>query len=302
MAMTADSLAVRLVNHFLAVKPLANLARQQARKMMIQRAESVGVQWTKQVEILRQRAWSSELALVENAHLEYPEYYLKPFHAYTQGNLCWDAALEVEVAAYAAHARIWPQAGAQGDAKLRQSYHAALEAQLPAPPHCVLDIGCSVGMSTMALQSAFPAAAVTGLDLSPYFLTVAAYRAKALPIRWLHRPAESTHLPQESFDLVSACLLFHELPKAASRQILQESYRLLQPGGYLAIMDMNPHSDIYKKMPAYILTLLKSTEPYLDEYFSFDLEDAMIDAGFTKPSVTCNTPRHRVLIARRNEK
>ncbi len=300
MNMATDSLAVRLVNQLLSVKPLANLARQQARKMMIQRAESVGVHWTKQVEILRQRAWNPELALVENAHLEYPEYYLKPFHAYTQGNLCWEAALEVEVAAHAAHARIWPQAGAQGDAKLRESYHAALEAQLPGIPHCVLDIGCSVGMSTMALQCAFPSAAVTGLDLSPYFLTVAAYRAKDLPIRWLHRPAESTHLPPESFDLVSACLLFHELPKAASCQILQESYRLLQPGGYLAIMDMNPHSDIYKKMPAYILTLLKSTEPYLDEYFSLDLEDAIIDAGFTKPSVTCNTPRHRILIARRN--
>jgi SAM-dependent methyltransferase len=298
--MTTDSLAVRLVNQLLSVKPLANLARQQARKMMIQRAESVGVRWTEQVATLRQRPWKSELALVEDARLDYPEYYLKPFHAYPQGNLCWDAALEVEVAAHAAHARIWPQAGAQGDAKLRESYHAALEAQLPTAPHCILDIGCSVGMSTMALQSAFPAAAVTGLDLSPYFLAVATYRAKDLPIRWLHRPAEATHLPSESFDLMSACLLFHELPKAASRQILQESYRLLQPGGYLAIMDMNPHSDIYKKMPAYILTLLKSTEPYLDEYFSLDLEDAIVDAGFTKPSVTCNTPRHRILIARRN--
>jgi SAM-dependent methyltransferase len=298
--MTTDSLAVRLVNQLLSVKPLADLARRQARKMMIQRAESVGVRWTEQVATLRQRPWKSELSLVEDVRLDYPEYYLKPFHAYAQGNLCWDAALEVEVAAHAAHARIWPQAGAQGDAKLRESYHKALEAQLPTVPHCILDIGCSVGMSTMALQSAFPAAAVTGLDLSPYFLAVAAYRAKALPIRWLHRPAEATHLPPESFDLVSACLLFHELPKAASRQILQESYRLLQPGGYLAIMDMNPHSDIYKKMPAYILTLLKSTEPYLDEYFSLDLEDAIVDAGFTKPSVTCNTPRHRILIARRN--
>lgn len=28
-----------------------------------------------------------------------PEYYQKPFHAYKQGNLCWDAAMEVEAGA-----------------------------------------------------------------------------------------------------------------------------------------------------------------------------------------------------------
>lgn len=24
-----------------------------------------------------------------------PDYYVKPFHAYKEGNLCWDAAMEV---------------------------------------------------------------------------------------------------------------------------------------------------------------------------------------------------------------
>jgi hypothetical protein len=62
-------------------------------------------------------------------------------------------------------------------------------------------------------------------------------------------------------------------------------------------MDMNPRSEVYGKMPTYILTLLKSTEPYIDEYFSLDLETAIVEAGFTMPQVTENTIRHRTLIA-----
>jgi hypothetical protein len=62
-------------------------------------------------------------------------------------------------------------------------------------------------------------------------------------------------------------------------------------------MDMNPKAENYKKMPPYILTLLKSTEPYLDEYFSLDIEQALIKAGFNAPTITSNSPRHRTVIA-----
>ncbi|HTL89266.1 MAG TPA: class I SAM-dependent methyltransferase, partial [Leptolyngbya sp.] len=119
-------------------------------------------------------------------------------------------------------------------------------------------------------------------------------------LHWLHAAAESTNLPAASYDLVSACLLFHELPQTAAIAILQEARRLLRPGGHLAIMDMNPQSEIHAKMPPYILTLLKSTEPYLDQYFALDLASAIVDAGFAQPTLTCNTPRHRTLIAQVN--
>jgi hypothetical protein len=62
-------------------------------------------------------------------------------------------------------------------------------------------------------------------------------------------------------------------------------------------MDMNPKSEVHKKMPPYILTLLKSTEPYLDEYFSLDIEQVLIEAGFNAPTITANSPRHRTVIA-----
>lgn len=298
---TSPGLASRLVNGVLAIKPLANLAKQKARQMMIKRAEEIGVPWTKQVEELRSHDWEGQLAKVQNPSLTYPQYYVRSFHAYDSGNLSWDAALEVEVAAKAVHAKIWPDAGSQGDDKLRQSYHDVLTSQIANQPRDVVDLGCSVGMSTFALQEVYPQAKITGLDLSPYFLAVANYRSQQRnqPINWVQAAAESTGLPDASFDLVSTFLMFHELPQSAAMQIFREARRLLRPGGHLAIMDMNPKSEVFAKMPPYILTLLKSTEPYLDEYFALDFERALVEAGFADVSITGNSPRHRTIIASR---
>ncbi len=292
-------LASRLVNGLLAIKPLANYAKHQARQMMINRAEKMGVAWRKEAENLRNRNWDTELAQVKNPQLVYPGYYLRSFHAYETGNLSWEAASEVEVAAIAVHAKIWPEAGINGDAKLRQSYHDILKSQLPQAPRDIVDLGCSVGMSTFALQELYPEASLTGVDLSEYFLAVAQCRSKQrnLPVKWVHAAAESTGLPDNSYDLVSACLMFHELPQEPSRQIFQEARRLLRPGGHLAIMDMNPKSAAFAQMPPYIFTLLKSTEPYMDEYFTLDISQAIIDAGFQAPQITINSPRHRTIIA-----
>ncbi|GAB1540167.1 class I SAM-dependent methyltransferase [Scytonema sp. NUACC21] len=266
---------------------------------MIERAQKIGVNWSQQVRNLQARDWASDLAKVQNPQITYPEYYLTSFHAYEGGNLSWKAALEVEVAAYTVHAGIWPNSGAQGDPKLRQSYHEILTKKLTKAPQDILDVGCSVGLSTFALQKVYPHANLTGVDLSPYFLAVAHYRTQErhANINWIHAAGESTGLPSASFDLVSMFLICHELPQLATKQILAEAKRLLRPGGHLAIMDMNPQSEIYKKMPPYIFTLLKSTEPYLDEYFTLDIEQTLVDVGFNPPSITPNSPRHRTVIA-----
>ncbi|MGB0563681.1 MAG: class I SAM-dependent methyltransferase [Spirulinaceae cyanobacterium] len=295
----APRLASRCVNVLLGIKPLYALAKRRARDMMIQRAERIGVPWRDRVAELQQLDWSSRLAQIQDPDLVYPNYYCCSFHAYDQGNLSWEAALEVESAAYAVHSTLFPDNPRQGDAYLRASYHQAMQAQIPTPPQDILDLGCSVGMSTFALQDTYPEAAIAGLELSPYFLAVAQYNGEqqARSVGWKHAAAEQTGFPDTSFDLVSACLVFHELPSTAAREIFREARRLLRPGGHLSLMDMNPRSPVYQKMPPYILTLLKSTEPYLDQYFALDVAQELVDAGFSKPTITPNTIRHRTIVA-----
>lgn len=304
-----ERIATGLINALLTIKPLAKLAKHQARELIIKRAESIGVAWRNDVKFLRSRGgsqglspqWETELALITNPDLKYPDYYLTSFHAYDAGNMSWDAAMEVEVAAYSVHAKIFAETGTTGDTQLRQSYHSLITQQLTTPPQKILDLGCSVGMSTFAMQAVYPDAHLTGVDLSPYFLTVASYRAEqqqAQNIDWVHGAGEYTGLPAASYDLISLFLICHELPQTATREIFREAKRLLKPGGHLAIMDMNPQSEIYSQMAPYILTLLKSTEPYLDQYFTFDISQELVAAGFTVPTITANTPRHRTVVAK----
>lgn len=296
---TRPSLTSRLINGILAIKPLGDFAKHQARSTIIKRAESIGVLWRKRVEELRSLNWDNYFNQLKDPQLICPEYYIRSFHAYTEGNLNWEAAFEQEVAAYAVQAHLWPNIGVKGDPKLRQTYHDILKEQITKEPQDILDLGCGVGMSSFALQNVYPQAKITGLDLSPYFLSVAAYNSQQrhTNITWKHAAAEATSFPDASFDLISVFLVFHELPQNPTKEIFKEARRLLRPGGFLTLMDMNPRSEIYSKMPPYILTLLKSTEPYLDEYFTLDIEAAMMAAGFEKPTITSNSPRHRTIIA-----
>ncbi len=305
----------RLINGALAIKPLANFAKDRARNMMIKRAELIGVYWLDEVAQLRSRGddeglnpmWEKERQEICDRNLTYPNYYLTSFHAYEEGNLGWTPALEATVAAKAVHARLWPEGDARGDIRLRQSYLDVLLKQLPQPPEKIVDLGCSTGLSTRALQEAYLHAQITGVELSDYFLAVAQYQTKLKTDgtaathtpTWRHAAAENTGLANNSVDLVSASLLFHELPTAAALEVIREAYRILRPGGHFTIMEMNPQSEVYKKLPAYVLTLLKSTEPYLDQYFALDLHQALRDVGFAEPSQAINTSRHRVVIAKK---
>jgi ubiquinone/menaquinone biosynthesis C-methylase UbiE len=305
-----DRLATQAINGLLSIKPLANIAKQRARKMIIDRAEAIGVPWRENVKNLRSRntneifdpRWELDLVAITNADLVYPEYYLTSFHAYDRGNMSWDAAMEVESAAYSVHARIFDERGCNGDTTLRNSYHDILTRTITTSPQQIVDLGCSVGMSTFAMQRVYPNAKLTGIDLSPYFLSVAQYRDRQYhqgSIDWLHAAGEATGLPDNSVDLVSIFLVCHELPHQATREIFQEAHRILKPGGHIAMMDMNPASPIYSEMPAYILTLLKSTEPYLDRYFTLDIDRELIDASFQSPQIIANSPRHRTVIAQK---
>lgn len=68
----------------------------QARAKIAQRGRDIGLDFEGEVAALREVTdWDAELRAVREPGLSYPSYYTQPFHAYPEGNLCWDAALQV---------------------------------------------------------------------------------------------------------------------------------------------------------------------------------------------------------------
>lgn len=75
----------------------------------------------------------------------------------------------------------------------------------------------------------------------------------------------------------------------------REAARLLRPGGLLVMVDQDPASLVLQRLPAAVATLLKSTEPYIEEYFSLDMGVCLQQAGFRDLQTTACDPRHRVI-------
>ncbi|MEG4958677.1 MULTISPECIES: class I SAM-dependent methyltransferase [unclassified Microcoleus] len=144
-------------------------------------------------------------------------------------------------------------------------------------PRRIIDLGCGTGSTTLMLKQAFPEAEVVGLDLSPYMLVVAEMKAQkaGLKIEWLHGNAESVAFPDASFDLVAASLLFHETPPAVSRAILRESFRLLNVGGQVAILDGNQKT---LRQTEWLADIFE--EPYIKSYAAGSLDAWVGAAGF----------------------
>lgn len=296
-----------LIDRLLQVGPLRWLLFQQARRLIIRTAESRGIAWRSRRQALVAQA-EPLLSAVVCPGLEPPAYYRVRFHAYDAGNLCWEAAGEAEQATDAMALRVWPGETLTPQAaqrRLREAIFSVVEPSLEGPLRRVLDVGCSVGVGTLALrdwldQRGDRAAVVEGLDLSAPMLAVAQVRDHEGRIAaWHHAAAEASGLEGGSFDLITLQFVCHELPQAATLAVLAEMGRLLRPGGTLALVDQDPQSAVIRRLPAPIATLLKSTEPYIKEYFSLDLPAALEASGFGGVRTQPCDPRHRVVVAQR---
>ena len=297
----------RLIEGLISIGLLRRPLFFQARQLIIRTAERNGIPWRARRQELQQAA-EPLLAASTTAGLTPPPYYLSRFHAYEQGNLCWQAAAEAEQATDAMALRVWPDEPlkpAEAQARLRDAIHAVAEPLLPASIDRIVDLGCSVGVSTQALAhwlnaraaaQSLPRPILIGLDLSPEMLSVARVRdPQGLVQEWRHAAAEATGLVSGSVDLVSLQFVCHELPQAATRAVLVEAFRLLRPGGVLLMVDQDPGSSVLQRLPAPVATLLKSTEPFIEQYFALDLPAELEEAGFRNPRIRACDPRHRVI-------
>ncbi|XP_074290060.1 uncharacterized protein LOC141616811 [Silene latifolia] len=299
----------RLVGALISFKPLYSIMKFGARQALISTAEKTNIPWREMTRELLESEVYQEMETVRNPDIVYPDYYLNPFHAYDEGNLSWLAAAEAEAATLSVTMRAMPEVASVEEAMeiVRGNWILAVEKHHQqysgnSTVQDILDIGCSVGISTKFLANKFPSANITGLDLSPYFLAVAKFKekngvAREKRINWLHANGEDTRLPSNSFDLVSIAYVLHECPAKATVNLVKEAFRLLRPGGTIAITDNSPKSKKLQELSPVLFTLMKSTEPFLDEYYLLDLEGAMREIGFIHVHTVLTDPRHRTVTA-----
>lgn len=294
----------------------------QARKKMEDTAAENGIPWAECRSWLefQDGPWQGRPILHDTKEL--PEYYQNSFHAYEQGNLCWEAALEVEIASSAVGARNFPKYGRLGELKFRDSFQAALvEGGATCPAGAVVvDLGCGTGISTRRLAELNPqAASILGLDLSPYYCQIGTYLLENAPIRSLEQggpwvnaiekdnriryeigDATSTGLPDSSVDVVNLQFVCHEMPYQVTLDALKEAQRILKEGGQLWFCEMDFETPGYAAQRAnpLLFSLIRSTEPYLDDYADHAKEvRSCLRELFAHTVITPATGRHFAIVA-----
>lgn len=124
---------------------------------------------------------------------------------------------------------------------------AYLKAQFPdLAPRRILDIGCTVGHSTLPYADAFPDAEIHGIDVAAPVLRYAHARAANLgkTIHFSQQNGEKTNFPDGHFDLIVSHILVHETSHVAIRNIMREAHRLLSPGGIIIHAETPPYRDL----------------------------------------------------------
>ena len=183
--------------------------------------------------------------------------------------------------------------GALNDELGQTLIHNVLAQQYPnLAPQKILDMGCSVGHSTLPYATAFPEAEIWGIDVGAALLRYGSARAKALgqTVYFAQQNAEHTAFADQSFDLVVSHILLHEIPGVARKRVFAESYRLLKPGGLMVHLE----SKLFLSPPSLAARYFRDTEvwvnsePYLGSSRVEDFPAYAEAAGFNPENFQMN--------------
>lgn len=168
--------------------------------------------------------------------------------------------------------------------------HKAVANSTPVPTdgkvHRCLDLGTSVGQTALHLKRRFPDAEVWGIDVGAPMVRYAHMRAADLGdnINFAQRLAEDSGFPDNHFDTVTSYLLFHEVSREATHEIIKEIHRVLRPGGTFYSPEGMFTTTKAKKTAASQWRIWWNdewcSEVHYIPYTEYDYEKAFSDAGF----------------------
>ena len=139
----------------------------------------------------------------------------------------------------------------------------------------VLDLCCGSGETAAPwIEAGF---AVTGLDLSPKALALAAERTPQL--QCIEGMAEKPPLNTNQFAAIQISLALHEFSSEERQQVLKACMRLLQPRGWLVLIDLHPAGPCLK-LPQQLFCALFETETALT-MLQADLPKQLREMGYS---------------------
>lgn len=166
-------------------------------------------------------------------------------------------------------------------------------------PRRILDLGCTVGHSTLPYKELFPDAEIWGVDVGGPQVRYAHARAGAmgLDVNFAQMNAEHVDFPDGHFDLVVSHILLHETSGKAMPQIFRECHRVLAPGGYMIHADLPPF-DLMDPFTQFILDneTYYNNEPFWGAMRDMDQVKLAKDAGFPEDTIRFDTAPMAVMM------
>jgi len=159
-------------------------------------------------------------------------------------------------------------------------------------PRRILDMGCTVGHSTLPYKELFPEAEVWGIDVGGPMIRYAHARAGAmgLDVNFAQMNAEKTEFEDGYFDLVVSHILLHETSGKAMPRIVEECFRVLRPGGLMIHADLPPF-DLMDPFTQFILDneTYYNNEPFWGAMRELDQVGIAKAAGFDPATIRFDT-------------
>ncbi len=211
----------------------------------------------------------------------YPDYYLQNFHHQTDGYLSNHSAglydLQVEIlfngTADAMRRRVLAPLK-NGLQVFRSRKKSSIK---------VLDIATGTGRTLLQIQRSMPEIELLGIDLSLSYLrkaNLSLNKQNGPLVQLIRGNAEALPFESSTIQGVTCVYLFHELPRYARENVLNECFRVIEPGGILVLADSIQLED----SPEFELVLSNFHkvfhEPFYKDYIHDDINYKLSTTGF----------------------